>query len=64
MRKGLAILLTALMMLSGGFSCVCVAEPADADAMWEMVAEAYTYAFPLMLTDATRTHCRPTQTAQ
>ncbi len=55
MRKGLAILLTALMMLSGGFSCACVAEPADADAVWELVAEAYTYAFPLVLTDATRT---------
>ncbi len=55
MRKGLAILLTALMMFSGGFSCACVAEPADADAVWELVAEAYTYAFPLVLTDATRT---------
>ena len=55
MKRSLATLLTALILLSCGLTSVCIAEPTDADAVWELVSDAYIYAFPLVLTDATKT---------
>ena len=55
MRKNLATLLTMLILLSCGLTSVGIAEPTDADAVWELVSDAYIYAFPLVLTDATKT---------
>ena len=55
MRKNLATLLTALILFSCGLTSVGIAEPTDADAVWELVSDAYIYAFPLVLTDATKT---------
>ena len=57
MKKILAILLSALTVLPCGLLSGCSAEKAapDTDAVWDMVSEAYIYAFPLVLTDATKT---------
>ena len=55
MKRSLATLLTILILLSCGLTSVCIAEPTDADAVWELVSDAYIYAFPLVLTDATKT---------
>lgn len=57
MKKPLAILLSLLMLPSCGLLSPCFAENTqpDTDAVWEMVSEAYIYAFPLVLTDATQT---------
>lgn len=55
MKRSLATLLTALILLSCGLTSVGIAEPTDTDAVWELVSDAYIYAFPLVLTDATKT---------
>lgn len=55
MKRSLATLLTMLILLSCGLTSVCMAEPTDTDAVWELVSDAYIYAFPLVLTDATKT---------
>lgn len=55
MKRSLATLLTMLILLSYGLTSVCIAEPTDTDAVWELVSDAYIYAFPLVLTDATKT---------
>lgn len=57
MKKLLAVLLSVLTLLSCGPLSICSAEKIqpDTDAVWEMVSEAYIYAFPLVLTDATKT---------
>ena len=55
MKRSLATLLTTLILLSCGLTSVGIAEPTDADAVWELVSDAYIYAFPLVLTDATKT---------
>ena len=55
MKRSLATLLTMLILLSCGLTSVCIAEPTDTDAVWELVSDAYIYAFPLVLTDATKT---------
>ena len=55
MRKNLATLLTALILFSCGLTSVGIAEPTDTDAVWELVSDAYIYAFPLVLTDTTKT---------
>ncbi len=55
MKKILAIFLSALTLLSCGlFSACSTRGTADTD-IWETVSEAYIYAFPLVLTDATKT---------
>lgn len=55
MKRSLATLLTMLILLSCGLTSVCMAEPTDTDAVWELVSDAYIYAFPLVLTDVTKT---------
>ena len=57
MKRTLAILLALLVLLTCGLSQLCSAEGTelDADAAWELGSEADIYAFPLVLTDATRT---------
>ena len=55
MKKSLATLLTALILFSCGWTPACIAEPTETDAVWEQVSEAYIYAFPLVLTNATKT---------
>ena len=55
MRKSLATLLTALILFSCGWTPACIAEPTETDTIWEQVSEAYIYAFPLVLVDATKT---------
>ena len=57
MKKILAILLAVLTMLSFGVLSASAAEKTqpDTDDVWKMVSEAYIYAFPLVLTDATKT---------
>ena len=59
MEKILAVLLSALILLSCGFIAACSAKKEkaqpDEDDVWELVKEAYIYAFPLVLTDATKT---------
>ena len=57
MKRTFAILLALLVLLSCGLTPLCSAEGTepDANAAWELVSEAYIYAFPLVLTDATRT---------
>ena len=55
MKRSLATLLTTLILFSCGLTSVGIAEPTDADAVWELVSDAYIYAFPLVLTDATKT---------
>lgn len=57
MKKLLAILLSTLTLLSCGLLSACSAEkaPENTDNVWETVSEAYIYAFPLVLTDATKT---------
>ena len=57
MKKMLATLLAVFMLLTCGLFSDCSAEKTqpDTDAVWETVGEAYIYAFPLVLTDATKT---------
>ena len=60
MKKILAILLSLLTLLSCGLLSACSAEKPqpntpDTETVWETVSEAYIYAFPLVLTDATKT---------
>ena len=57
MKKMLATLLAVFTLLTCGLFSDCSAEKTqpDTDAVWETVGEAYIYAFPLVLTDETKT---------
>ena len=56
MKKFVAMLLSLVLLLSCGAGFCCAAEqPLDTDQVWELVGKAYIYAFPLALTDATKT---------
>lgn len=56
MKKFVAMLLSLVLLLSCGAGFRCAAEqPLDTDQVWELVGKAYIYAFPLALTDATKT---------
>ena len=57
MKKMLATLLAVFTLRTCGLFSDCSAEKTqpDTDAVWETVGEAYIYAFPLVLTDATKT---------
>lgn len=60
MKKIFAILLSLLTLLSCGLLSACSAQKTqpdtpDTETVWETVSEAYIYAFPLVLTDATKT---------
>lgn len=53
MKKILASLLAALTLFTSGVPSAPSA-PLDTDTVWELVNEAYTYVFPLVLTNATK----------
>ena len=56
MNKILALLLLSMMPLfcaQAAFSATAKSRPAPESA-WQLAAEAYVYALPLVLTDATR----------
>ena len=57
MKKILVILLAALTMFSCElvFACSSDKTELDTDTVWELINDAYIYAFPLVLTDATKT---------
>lgn len=57
MKKILASLLAAFTLFTSGVPSTAPAAtvPLDTDTVWELVSEAYVYAFPLVLTDATKT---------
>ena len=58
MKKVVMLLLCMVMLLSG---CEGIADPEETSSVeqqvdvWETIEEAYTYAFPLVLMDATKT---------
>ena len=58
MKKIVMLLLCTVMLLSG---CAGIADPEETSSVeqqvdvWETIEEAYTYAFPLVLMDATKT---------
>ena len=58
MKKVVMLLLCMVMLLSG---CAGITDPEETSSVeqqvdvWETIEEAYTYAFPLVLMDATKT---------
>lgn len=62
MRKKFAAVLSALMLLACGVVPAGAAEAPETDALWDVVSEAYIYAFPLVLTNATKTLSVNTET--
>ena len=52
MKKMLALLLSLCMTLIS--LSACAENAADSEDVWDIVADAYIYAFPLMMTDATK----------
>lgn len=59
MKKFLILLITAALLLP---SCGVHETGTDSDTAWELVSEAYTYAFPLVIMDATKTSSINTET--
>lgn len=59
MKRCFALLITAIMLLS---SCGRDETGAKPDDVWALVSEAYTYAFPLVIMDATKTVSTNTET--
>lgn len=54
MKKGFALVLAAILALSSPMLCVSAQSGSQQD-IWNTVKEAYIYAFPLVLMDATKT---------
>lgn len=61
MKKVLAVILAAAMLLAGSGSCAEIA-PAEA-GQWALLSEAYRYTFPLVLMDLTMKSATNTETA-
>lgn len=57
MKKTFAFLMAAILLLSSCLLSSCASDRAEPDpeSTWELVSEAYTYAFPLVIMDATKT---------
>lgn len=57
MKKTLAFLLTTVLLLASCLLTSCTGETTEADpeTAWALVGEAYTFAFPLVIMDATKT---------
>lgn len=64
MKKRFAFLMTVIVMLLFCLVSPCAAEEgrAKSEDAWELVSEAYTYAFPLVIMDATKTSSTNTET--
>ena len=66
MKKIIALLVFVTMLLSGCGVAETEDVPAEnipADGVWATVKDAYVYAFPLVLMDATKTSATNTETA-
>lgn len=59
MKKFLTLLMTAILLLS---SCTTEKTETNPESVWELVSQAYTYAFPLVIMDATKTSSTNTET--
>ena len=55
MKKIVVILFASMLLLFLAPEALCFGTEQAADDVWELVSEAYIYAFPLVLTDATQT---------
>ena len=64
MKKYLALLMTVIILLSSCLfsSCTIKKTGEDPKSVWELVSEAYTYALPLVIMDATKTSSTNTET--
>ena len=58
MKKITVILLCMAMLLSGCAWSVKAEAVSSSEDVWKTIEEAYIYAFPLVLMDATRTSAR------
>ena len=55
MKKIVVILFASMLLLFLAPEALCLGTEQAVDDVWELVSEAYIYAFPLVLTDATQT---------
>ena len=64
MKKYFALLMTVIILLSSCLfsSCTIKKTGEDSKSAWELVGEAYTYALPLVIMDATKTSSTNTET--
>ena len=64
MKKYFALLMTVIILLSSCLfsSCTIKKTGEDPKSAWELVGEAYTYALPLVIMDATKTSSTNTET--
>lgn len=64
MKKYFALLMTGMILLSSCLfsSCTIKKTGEDSKSTWELVGEAYTYALPLVVMDATKTSSTNTET--
>lgn len=54
MKKGLVLALVTIMLLSSPMLSACGSQSGNQEDVWTTVKEAYVYAFPLVLMDATK----------
>ena len=64
MKKYFALLMTVIILLSSCLfsSCTIKKTGEDSKSTWDLVGEAYTYALPLVIMDATKTSSTNTET--